>query len=614
MDQHLLSHDVDTSFPSAIGTLANANNVFSDTPSCLLSPSVDFHHLNPFFSSLSNDSRHPYAFELEDLKDISFRKPLESRRKPSLFDDEDEEDISIVGTPSTLNSSHPRFGSYSTASTVSSATPSEADSDLIERNKEESSAQSLLDGYLDVDAAKQATQMHALGLGFRLENPLRQVTPLKRVRSDTTVQADAQDMSTVNAGMDLNLRQLQQHVSFNEVSAFNTFDLSDFISDHDQELLSLREEPLVLTHGFLTPDRPRNHCLMASTQSSPLTLQSTGHHRMLSIQRSLSFNGVTPRQDERPPMAMRHSFDEGADLSCNPAYINPCHDQTSFGNEESFSSQMEERAITPPPPPSFYLGGAEHGPMTPNYVNTASSHDIQSLWEESNRESHSASSIDSSPLSSYSPAMIDITLSESMTGSSGVLRSSRSCMTPISRKASPYSTPLVTSSPSSSSSYANTLSVQPINGIITKRSRGRRVPNNPEELNNLGKGGKVYTCKVPGCGKCFKRSEHLKRHVRSIHTDEKPFMCHCGKRFSRHDNLNQHARVHTAQPGAPQIRSPLSFTANAQLSMSSPMMSNDMFADDMDEEEADKSPSLDLAATSGEGGLLQARALYSVLQ
>ncbi|PWN32260.1 uncharacterized protein FA14DRAFT_112856, partial [Meira miltonrushii] len=55
---------------------------------------------------------------------------------------------------------------------------------------------------------------------------------------------------------------------------------------------------------------------------------------------------------------------------------------------------------------------------------------------------------------------------------------------------------------------------------------------------------KVYTCKVPGCGKCFKRSEHLKRHVRSIHTDEKPFMCHCGKRFSRHDNLNQHARVH----------------------------------------------------------------------
>ncbi|PWN49986.1 hypothetical protein IE53DRAFT_305830, partial [Violaceomyces palustris] len=82
---------------------------------------------------------------------------------------------------------------------------------------------------------------------------------------------------------------------------------------------------------------------------------------------------------------------------------------------------------------------------------------------------------------------------------------------------------------------------------ITKRSRGRRVPSKPEEMNNLGKSGKVYTCKVPGCGKCFKRSEHLKRHVRSIHTDDKPFMCPfpgCRKRFSRHDNLNQHARVH----------------------------------------------------------------------
>ena len=61
----------------------------------------------------------------------------------------------------------------------------------------------------------------------------------------------------------------------------------------------------------------------------------------------------------------------------------------------------------------------------------------------------------------------------------------------------------------------------PLTGIITKRSRGRRVPNNPDEMNNLGKSGKVYTCKVPGCGKCFKRSEHLKRHVRSIHTDDK---------------------------------------------------------------------------------------------
>jgi hypothetical protein len=48
------------------------------------------------------------------------------------------------------------------------------------------------------------------------------------------------------------------------------------------------------------------------------------------------------------------------------------------------------------------------------------------------------------------------------------------------------------------------------------RSRGRRVSNNP--TNN---GARMFTCKTDGCGKIFKRSEHLKRHIRSIHTLEK---------------------------------------------------------------------------------------------
>ena len=36
-----------------------------------------------------------------------------------------------------------------------------------------------------------------------------------------------------------------------------------------------------------------------------------------------------------------------------------------------------------------------------------------------------------------------------------------------------------------------------------------------------GKGARMYLCEVEGCGKCFARGEHLKRHVRSIHTYEK---------------------------------------------------------------------------------------------
>ncbi|KAI8082734.1 uncharacterized protein BX664DRAFT_237566, partial [Halteromyces radiatus] len=58
---------------------------------------------------------------------------------------------------------------------------------------------------------------------------------------------------------------------------------------------------------------------------------------------------------------------------------------------------------------------------------------------------------------------------------------------------------------------------------------------------------KTFECTEDDCGKVFKRSEHLKRHVRSIHTREKPFECPyqaCCKRFSRSDNLNQHIRIH----------------------------------------------------------------------
>ncbi|KAG1451452.1 hypothetical protein G6F56_008082 [Rhizopus delemar] len=75
-----------------------------------------------------------------------------------------------------------------------------------------------------------------------------------------------------------------------------------------------------------------------------------------------------------------------------------------------------------------------------------------------------------------------------------------------------------------------------------KRSRGRRVSNSPSVA-----GQKVFTCMQDDCGKVFKRSEHLKRHVRSIHTLEKPYECpyqSCSKRFSRSDNLNQHIRIH----------------------------------------------------------------------
>jgi len=78
--------------------------------------------------------------------------------------------------------------------------------------------------------------------------------------------------------------------------------------------------------------------------------------------------------------------------------------------------------------------------------------------------------------------------------------------------------------------------------LPTKRSRGRRPVISPDldidptidsttastlqqvsftGVTKTGKPKKIFVCRVPGCDKCFRRSEHLKRHIRSIHTHDK---------------------------------------------------------------------------------------------
>lgn len=54
---------------------------------------------------------------------------------------------------------------------------------------------------------------------------------------------------------------------------------------------------------------------------------------------------------------------------------------------------------------------------------------------------------------------------------------------------------------------------------LTKKARGRQVPTK-DMLLQTGT-GRVFACQVDSCRKVFTRSEHLKRHTRSIHTHEK---------------------------------------------------------------------------------------------
>ncbi|KKK27014.1 putative C2H2 transcription factor (Seb1) [Aspergillus rambellii] len=80
-----------------------------------------------------------------------------------------------------------------------------------------------------------------------------------------------------------------------------------------------------------------------------------------------------------------------------------------------------------------------------------------------------------------------------------------------------------------SSSEANSTPVS-----VNRRGRKQSLTDDPS---------KTFVCTL--CSRRFRRQEHLKRHYRSLHTQDKPFECNeCGKKFSRSDNLAQHARTH----------------------------------------------------------------------
>lgn len=90
-----------------------------------------------------------------------------------------------------------------------------------------------------------------------------------------------------------------------------------------------------------------------------------------------------------------------------------------------------------------------------------------------------------------------------------------------------------------------------------RRSGGRtpsqascRCPNclSAESLGtNDGKRKHLHNCHIPGCGKAYVKTSHLKAHLR-WHSGDRPFVCNwlfCGKRFTRSDELQRHLQTHT---------------------------------------------------------------------
>ncbi|XP_018584426.1 transcription factor Sp5-like [Scleropages formosus] len=84
-----------------------------------------------------------------------------------------------------------------------------------------------------------------------------------------------------------------------------------------------------------------------------------------------------------------------------------------------------------------------------------------------------------------------------------------------------------------------------------RRCRRCRCPNCQSSSSPSEEPGKKkqHICHIPGCGKVYGKTSHLKAHLR-WHTGERPFVCNwlfCGKSFTRSDELQRHLRTHTGE-------------------------------------------------------------------
>ena len=85
--------------------------------------------------------------------------------------------------------------------------------------------------------------------------------------------------------------------------------------------------------------------------------------------------------------------------------------------------------------------------------------------------------------------------------------------------------------------------------IVTRRCRRCKCPNCLSGQQSEPNKPKQHLCHIPGCGKVYGKTSHLKAHLR-WHAGLRPFVCNwlfCNKSFTRSDELQRHLRTHTGE-------------------------------------------------------------------
>jgi len=90
---------------------------------------------------------------------------------------------------------------------------------------------------------------------------------------------------------------------------------------------------------------------------------------------------------------------------------------------------------------------------------------------------------------------------------------------------------------------------QQLNSSVTRRCRRCKCPNCVSGQQSEPNKPKQHICHIPGCGKVYGKTSHLKAHLR-WHAGLRPFVCNwlfCNKSFTRSDELQRHLRTHTGE-------------------------------------------------------------------